>query len=78
MQIWPTYERTATSQFVVSWWNIPGGCNYHDAAPVCAFVDTEEEAKKLVRQMGEMPPEMADYITVKQHDCIEAKIKNRK
>ena len=58
------YPFEETSQWAVSWWNIPSMADYSNAFVVYSFFDTEEEAAAFVKEVGEAPPEMADMQSV--------------
>lgn len=64
------FNREPTSKFVVSYWHIPGGCNYTDATVRIEFYDTEEEANDRAKCIGGMPPEMADAYDIATYDKI--------
>ena len=53
-----TSVRTATSVAKVSYWYIPGGCDYVNAQAREAFFDDMDEAKRFEEQ-NHYPPELA-------------------
>lgn len=59
-------ERYPSSKFVVSWWHIPRGTNYHAAYVVQEYCDTQEEADALAKERGLNPPEMAVVIPINE------------
>lgn len=50
------------TKFVVSWWHIPGGCQYDHAMALEAFFPDQVSADSFCREVGTMPPEMAIVI----------------
>lgn len=63
------FPRNLDTTHVVSWWHIPGGCDYHNATPCIAFFDNKEAAKEFAREKGDYPPEMATVYTIEQYDA---------
>jgi len=49
---------------VVSYWKIPGGCDYAHAWVCIKQACSEEEANQLANALGREPPEMAMVMTV--------------
>ena len=68
-----TRKRKPTSQFVVSRWYVPYGCEYDKAVSVDVFFDDESNAKKYALQF-EMPPEMSSMITIELHTTVRNRV----
>jgi len=51
-------EKKLTSVAEVSFWYIPGGCDYSNAQAIVGYFDDLAFAKEFQRK-NEMPPEMA-------------------
>lgn len=60
-------KRTEKTVAVVNRWYIPGGYMYDQARVINVFFDSMEEAKKYQEEYR-YPPEMADLITIQEHD----------
>lgn len=69
-------QRTPASKWIVNYWHIPGGCDYDNARIILAYFDTEGEADEFAKDKR-YPPEMAYVYTVKSHDALLQKYKER-
>lgn len=58
-----TYQRKPDSVAAVSFWHIPGGCNYDQAHAVKVYFSTHEAANEFA-QRNSNPPEMAMVVTL--------------
>lgn len=65
-------ERKSTSTHYVSYWYVPGGCDYSNAFTVKEYYDSEAEALERAAEIGEEPPEMAIVVP-----CSETKPRKR-
>ena len=57
----PTRQKDTTH--VVSFWHIPGGCDYSNAEVFYAYFSEEEKARAFAKKYENIP-EMANLITI--------------
>ncbi len=70
-------QRQDNTSHVVSFWHIPGGCDYSNAEVHLAYFSNEQQAKVFENKYAAMP-EMAACATIEYHDVIFARIKSKK
>lgn len=70
-------EQQDDSTVAVSYWEIPGGCDYSNACVALAYFSNEENAKRFVERYS-YPPEMAFIIELDELKKIRLKIAEQK
>jgi hypothetical protein len=67
-----TYKRQPDTTHAVSYWHIPGGCDYINALAVDMYFSNEAKAVEFTEKHRN-PPEMAILKTIEEHDVVRAR-----